>query len=183
MALQTDSDAPTPTPTAPAADLPVALVAQPGGGAAMADGQGAWSLASGEARTLFQRSPVVIAHAALTARRLSLPIPARKPDLLDALELYAFVRPASFCAPSAVGLARALGLAEPKGPVEQAQTLREAALALLEEQHVAVVQGSAFRMSPYVRISYATDEAIGNPRSPARARSDLSCTVFFDRNI
>jgi ATP-dependent DNA helicase DinG len=133
VALQTDSDASIPTPTAPAADLPVALVAQPGGGAAMADGQGAWSLPSGEARTLFQRSAVVIAHAALTARRLSLPIPSRKPELLDALELYAFVRPASFCAPSAVGLARALGLPEPKGMIEQAQTLRDAALALLEE--------------------------------------------------
>jgi aspartate aminotransferase len=33
------------------------------------------------------------------------------------------------------------------------------ALALLEEQHVAVVQGAAFGMSPYVRISYATSEA------------------------
>ncbi len=33
------------------------------------------------------------------------------------------------------------------------------ALALLEEQHVAVVHGAAFGMSPYVRISYATDDA------------------------
>jgi aspartate aminotransferase len=33
------------------------------------------------------------------------------------------------------------------------------ALALLDEQHVAVVHGAAFGMSPYVRISYATDEA------------------------
>ncbi len=33
------------------------------------------------------------------------------------------------------------------------------ALALLEEQHVAVVQGAAFGMSPYVRVSYATSEA------------------------
>jgi len=32
------------------------------------------------------------------------------------------------------------------------------ALALLEEQHVAVVHGGAFGMSPYVRISYATSE-------------------------
>jgi ATP-dependent DNA helicase DinG len=134
VVLQTDSDAPIPAPAPPAAaDLPAALIAQPGGGAAMADAQGAWPLPSGEARTLFQRSPVVIAHAALTARRLGLPIPARKPDLLDALELYAFVRPARFCAPSAVGLARALGLTEPKSAVEQAQTLREAAPALLEE--------------------------------------------------
>lgn len=33
------------------------------------------------------------------------------------------------------------------------------ALALLQEQHVAVVQGAAFGLSPHVRISYATDEA------------------------
>jgi len=31
------------------------------------------------------------------------------------------------------------------------------ALALLEEKHVAAVQGSAYGMSPYLRISYATD--------------------------
>ncbi|WP_158745087.1 pyridoxal phosphate-dependent aminotransferase [Acidisphaera sp. L21] len=33
------------------------------------------------------------------------------------------------------------------------------ALALLEEKHVALVHGGAFGMSPYVRISYATDDA------------------------
>ena len=33
------------------------------------------------------------------------------------------------------------------------------ALALLDEQHVAVVHGAAFGMSPFVRISYATDDA------------------------
>ncbi len=33
------------------------------------------------------------------------------------------------------------------------------ALALLEEEHVAVVHGAAFGMSPHVRISYATDQA------------------------
>jgi aspartate aminotransferase len=32
------------------------------------------------------------------------------------------------------------------------------ALALLEEKHVAVVQGAAYGMSPYIRISYATDD-------------------------
>jgi aspartate aminotransferase len=31
------------------------------------------------------------------------------------------------------------------------------ALALLEEAHVALVQGAAYGMSPYVRVSYATD--------------------------
>jgi aspartate aminotransferase len=39
-------------------------------------------------------------------------------------------------------------------------TDQDFALTLLEEQHVAVVQGGAFGMSPYVRISYAVDEAV-----------------------
>ncbi|MGH7227523.1 MAG: pyridoxal phosphate-dependent aminotransferase, partial [Gemmataceae bacterium] len=39
------------------------------------------------------------------------------------------------------------------------QTDRDFADALLEEVHVAVVHGSGFGMSPYVRVSYATDEA------------------------
>jgi aspartate aminotransferase len=38
-------------------------------------------------------------------------------------------------------------------------TDRDFAMALLEEQHVAVVHGAAFGMSPHVRISYATDDA------------------------
>lgn len=38
------------------------------------------------------------------------------------------------------------------------ETDEDFALALLDEQHVAVVQGAAFGMSPYIRISYATDE-------------------------
>jgi aspartate aminotransferase len=33
------------------------------------------------------------------------------------------------------------------------------ALALLDEEGVAVVHGAAFAMSPYVRISYATSNA------------------------
>lgn len=35
----------------------------------------------------------------------------------------------------------------------------DVALALLEEAHVGVVQGAAYGMSPYIRISYATDMA------------------------
>ena len=34
------------------------------------------------------------------------------------------------------------------------------ALALLEEAHVATVPGAAFGMSPYMRISYATEDAV-----------------------
>jgi aspartate aminotransferase len=39
------------------------------------------------------------------------------------------------------------------------ETDEDFALALLDEQHVALVHGKAFGMSPYLRISYATDEA------------------------
>jgi aspartate aminotransferase len=37
------------------------------------------------------------------------------------------------------------------------RTTADFALALLEEAHVGVVQGAAYGMSPYIRISYATD--------------------------
>ena len=39
------------------------------------------------------------------------------------------------------------------------ETDQDFSLALLEEKHVAVVHGTAFGMSPYLRISYATDDA------------------------
>ena len=38
-------------------------------------------------------------------------------------------------------------------------TDRDFCEALLEERYVATVHGSSFGMSPYVRISYATDDA------------------------
>ena len=59
--------------------------------------------------------------------------PARSRDIHDVLELFAFVRPAQACAPSAAGLALALGLAEPKGVVAQAAVLRVGAEVLLTE--------------------------------------------------
>jgi aspartate aminotransferase len=39
------------------------------------------------------------------------------------------------------------------------RTDEDVALALLAEAHVAVVHGGAFGMSPYLRLSYATDDA------------------------
>ncbi|ODT87612.1 ATP-dependent DNA helicase [Phenylobacterium sp. SCN 70-31] len=86
-----------------------------------------------DARDLFEGAPVVVAHAAMTARRLGLHAPPRGPRWFDVLELFAFVRPARFAAPSAVGLAQALGLAIPRAPAEQAASLHEAARALLTE--------------------------------------------------
>ena len=117
----------------PALELAPALVVLPGGKAAAADGAGVRELGPGEAEVLALRSPVVVAHAALTARRLGLQPPPRSKDIFDALELYAFVRPARFCAPSAAGLALALGLPEPRGAAAQAEALARCCRMLLEE--------------------------------------------------
>lgn len=112
--------------------LPPALACPPGAGA-VADEAGARSLPKSQAERLFLNGPVIVAHASLTARRLGLGAPPRAEHLLDALELFAFVRPARFCAPSAVGLALSLGMAEPVGAEAQAAALREGCGLLLEE--------------------------------------------------
>ena len=117
----------------PALELAPALVVLPGPRAGVADGSGARELRAREAEALALRAPVIVAHAALTARRLGLQPPPRSREIFDALELFAFVRPARFCAPSAAGLALALGMAEPRGPAEQAAALAEACRTLLAE--------------------------------------------------
>jgi ATP-dependent DNA helicase DinG len=114
-------------------DLAPALVVLPGGRAAVCDGGGAKLLRPDDARSLALSAPVIVAHASLTAKRLDLPQPGRSPLIFDALELYAFVRPARFCAPSAVGLALALGWPEPRGVEAQAVALARACAALLDE--------------------------------------------------
>ena len=114
-------------------DLAPALVVLPGPRAAVADATGPQALRAPDARDLFEQWPVLLAHAAMTARRLGVHVPPRGPRIFDALELYAFVRPAQFCAPSAAGLALALGLPEPKGAAAQAVALREVCVRLLAE--------------------------------------------------
>jgi len=118
---------------APALDLAPALVVLPGPRAAVAHAGAAEMVRPPEARELLEEGRVVLAHAAMTARRLGLQAPGRSPRIFDALELFAFVRPAQFCAPSAAGLALALGMPEPKGAAAQAQTLLAACRLLLEE--------------------------------------------------
>ncbi|MDP3403937.1 MAG: ATP-dependent DNA helicase [Brevundimonas sp.] len=118
--------------TEPWLALPPALAVPPGAGA-ICDDEGARKIGRGAAEGVFTGGPVLVAHASLTARRLGLSPPPRSPDLLDVLELWAFVRPATFCAPSPSGLALALGMAEPKGAEAQAAALRDAAAALLRE--------------------------------------------------
>ncbi len=71
----------------------------------------------------------LVCHRPATARRLGIdPFPA-----LDALELFAFTRPAQFCLPTVRGLAAATGLDLPRGLTAEAAALREAAAALLGE--------------------------------------------------
>ncbi|HUO91488.1 MAG TPA: ATP-dependent DNA helicase [Rhizomicrobium sp.] len=107
-----------------------ALVPAPGG-ACLALPDGACRVANlDEARSLFRAGQVLVAHAAFVAGRLKT---AAKDPLFDVLELFAFVRPGAPCVPSAVGLARALGLDPPGNAAEQARALRAAADALVEE--------------------------------------------------
>ena len=114
-------------------DLASALVVLPGPRAAVADVAGVLAIRAQDARELFERGPVLVAHAGMTAKRLGVRAPGRSTGLFDALELFAFVRPARFCAPSAAGLALALGLPEPRGAIAQALVLREACQTLLSE--------------------------------------------------
>ncbi len=55
------------------------------------------------------------------------------------------------------GIAGCIGRTTAAG--RRLETDTDFAMALLEEKHVAVVQGSAYGMSPYIRISYAADMA------------------------
>ena len=108
----------------------IALVpAPPGAAIARADGE-AEGIGLHDARPLFEGGDVLVAHAAFVAGRLG----TRATVLLfDVLELFAFVRPGLPLVPSALGLARALGLAVPHTPEESAQTLHAIARALLDE--------------------------------------------------
>ena len=94
--------------------------------------------ADGKARKISHRDAVaalakgmvpVVCHRKVLAQRLGVR-PFRACDLL---ELFAFVRPAASCLPTAGGLADALALARPDGLAEEAGTLARAAEMLLDE--------------------------------------------------
>ena len=71
----------------------------------------------------------MLCHGPATAARLKVE-PFRA---CDVLELFAFVRPATFCLPTVAGLAQALGLPIPATLEDRPVTLLEAATALLGE--------------------------------------------------
>ncbi|HWU26606.1 MAG TPA: helicase C-terminal domain-containing protein [Rhizomicrobium sp.] len=100
-------------------------------GAVLATAEGdARTISLDEARTILRAGNVLVAHAAFVASRLKT---APKAPIYDVLELFAFVRPGASCVPSAVGLARALGLDLPQDNTDAARLLRCAADTLLAE--------------------------------------------------
>jgi ATP-dependent DNA helicase DinG len=107
-----------------------ALVPAPGGAVLCAADGACRRIGLDEARALFRAGDVLVAHAAFVGGRLKTPPAAA---LFDVLELFVFVRPGQPCVPSALGLARALGLDVPHTPEESARVLRAAAERLLGE--------------------------------------------------
>jgi ATP-dependent DNA helicase DinG len=113
------------------ANIP-ALVPAPGG-ALLAEAEGASHMVGREeARTLFRSGAVLIGNTAFVAGRLGT-APAK--PLFDVLELFAFVRPATPFVPSALGVARAMGLPMASSADAPARALRETAARLLLQLH------------------------------------------------
>src|SRR4029079_5523093 len=81
----------------------------------------------GEAIARAAETPHIILNAPLVGQRLGYP----ELSGLDLLELFAFIRPASFAVPTSAGLGRALGLAAPTSDAEAAASLRTSAERLL----------------------------------------------------
>jgi len=108
----------------------IALVPAPPGAAIARAGGEAERVELRDARALFEGGDVLVAHSAFVAGRLGSRANAM---LFDVLELFAFVRPGLPFVPSALGLARALGLAIPHTPEQSAQSLHQIARALLAE--------------------------------------------------
>lgn len=114
-------------------DLIALVPATPGAAIARAD-KTSEQIALRDARALFETGDALVAHAGFVAGRLG-----TKADtmMFDVLELFAFVRPGMPFVPSALGMARALGLTmgvgAPHTPEEAAKALHAVADALLLE--------------------------------------------------
>ncbi len=91
--------------------------------ASFSDGRSSHEASTGEVREAWGNTPLILANAPLIRNRLFGNRPHREAGHFDVLELFAFVRPAQFCAPSAAGLALACGHAEPETPADQARVL------------------------------------------------------------
>ncbi len=91
----------------------------------------------GELRETWGREPLLVANAALIRNRLFAGRQHREAAHFDVLELFAFIRPAQFCAPSPAGLALACGYDEPQTSLDQARVLVAAVTELCETLRTA----------------------------------------------
>jgi len=131
------------------------------------------TLKAAEAVRRARETPPMLCHARATARRLGCdPFPA-----FDLLELFAFVRPASFCAPTPHGLAQALGQAKPADNETAAAMLPGLARALLAE--LAASGGESGRAgvaiaAPSSELRAPASGRLPHPRDPCSAPSSPS---------
>ena len=93
----------------------------------IADAEGAHAVGRGEAIRRAADTPMVVLNAPLVGQRLGY----AELSGLDLLELFAFLRPATFLPPTPRGLARMVGLAPPEDEASIAAFLRDSATALL----------------------------------------------------
>ncbi len=123
--------APAPTVSFPSAP---ALAAGPSGAVWISGDGEIEEISHGEAARRAGAEAPIVCHSPALARRLG----TARFAAYDVLELFGFVRPASFCLPTARGLAAALSLPTPSGLAAETAVLRDAALALLAELASAV---------------------------------------------
>jgi ATP-dependent DNA helicase DinG len=136
-----------------------------------------------EARALFRSGEVLIANTAFVAGRLRT-APAR--PVYDVLELFAFLRPAVAFVPSALGLARALGLTQDFSAVAPIRALRDASERLLEQLReipdperarlrplARLLAGAGWRWGPLVADAVGDVEGNASPLSALAAWHNL----------
>ncbi|HWU72542.1 MAG TPA: ATP-dependent DNA helicase, partial [Sphingomonas sp.] len=106
-----------------APELPYPALHASHAGVWIADAEGCSAISRGEAIRRAADTPMIVLNAPLIGQRLGYA------DLsgLDLLELYAFLKPATFLAPTPRGFARALGLTEPESEDRVAPFLRDSA--------------------------------------------------------
>ena len=126
-----------------------------------------------QAQARLKSGDALVAHVGFVAGRLKC---APLKPVFDLLELFAFVRPGASCAPSPVGLARALSLPLPATPFDQALVLREIASLLLSEIEglgeaektglrplISILQRSGWRWAPAIAARIGVEQTGSAP--------------------
>ena len=120
-----------PTPSSRRVGLPlVHIIVAEWSDAAILDPDGEVKvLPTAKAAQVVARKNMILCHARATAKRLKL----ERFEAADALELFAFTRPARFAVPTVDGLAQAMGLPRAKSIEDKPALLANICLALLNE--------------------------------------------------